>query len=154
MLSAEQVLDAVSLATGVPESFKGYPAGTKAIELAEGGVDHPFLQAFAKPVRDSVCECGREEEPSLPEMLHLLNNASLLAKLKSPKGRINLWLGEGGDNRSVIENVYLATLSRRPTAAEFDIVSRYMDAFKGDRAQALQDLQFGLINTSEFLLRH
>jgi Protein of unknown function (DUF1553)/Protein of unknown function (DUF1549) len=154
MLSAEQVLDAVSLATGVPESFKGYPAGTKAIELAEGGVDHPFLQAFAKPVRDSVCECGREEEPSLPEMLHLLNNANLLAKLKSPKGRIALWLGEGGDNRSVIEKVYLATLSRRPTAAEFDIALKHVDALKGDRAEALQDLQFGLINTSEYLLRH
>jgi hypothetical protein len=154
MLSAEQVLDAVSLATGVPESFKGYPAGTKAIELAEGGVDHPFLQAFARPVRDSVCECGREEEPSLPEMLHLLNNANLLARLKSSKSRIALWLGEGGDNRSVIEKVYLVTLSRRPTAAELDIALKYVDALKGDRAQALQDLQFGLINTSEFLLRH
>ena len=154
MLSAEQVLDAVSLATGVPESFQGYPAGTKAIELAEGGVNHPFLQAFAKPVRDSVCECGREEEPSLPEMLHLLNNANLLAKLKSPKGRITLWLGEGGDNRSVIEKVYLATLSRRPTAAEFAIALKYVDSLKGDRARALQDLQFGLMNTSEFLLRH
>jgi hypothetical protein len=71
MLSAEQVLDAVSQATGVPELFKGYPLGTKAIELAEGGVNHPFLQAFAKPVRDVSCECAREEDPSLPEMLHL-----------------------------------------------------------------------------------
>jgi hypothetical protein len=87
-------------------------------------------------------------------MLHLLNNARLLAKLKSPKGRIALWLGAGDDNRSLIEKVYLATLSRRPTAAEFDIALKYVDALKSDRAQALQDLQFGLINTSEFLLRH
>jgi Protein of unknown function (DUF1553)/Protein of unknown function (DUF1549) len=154
MLSAEQVLDAVSQATGVPESFKGYPAGTRAIELAEGGVDHPFLQAFAKPVRDSVCECGREEEPSLPEMLQLLNNANLLAKLKSPKGRIALWLGEGGDSRSVIEKVYLSTLSRRPTPAEFEIALRHVVTLKGDLSQSMQDLQFGLMNTSEFLLRH
>ena len=95
MLSAEQVLDAVSQATGVPEPFKGYPLGTRAIELAEGGVKHPFLQAFAKPVRDVSCECAREEDPSLPQMLHLLNNAGLLAKLKSPKNRIAGWLREG-----------------------------------------------------------
>jgi Protein of unknown function (DUF1553)/Protein of unknown function (DUF1549) len=154
MLTAEQVLDAVSQATGVPESFKGYPPGTRAIELAEGGGDHPFLQAFAKPVRDSVCECGREEDPSLPEMLQLLNNASLLAKLKSPKNRIALWLGERDDGRSVIEKVYLSTLSRRPTPAEFKIALQHVDALNGDVSQAMQDLQFGLMNTSEFLLRH
>ena len=39
MLSAEQVLDAVSQATGVPERFKGYPLGTRAIELAGGLFD-------------------------------------------------------------------------------------------------------------------
>jgi hypothetical protein len=154
MLSAEQVLDAVSQATGVPEAFKGYPLGTRAVELAEGSVDHPFLQAFAKPVRDSVCECGREEDPSLPEMLQLLNNANLLAKLKSPKGRIARWLRDGADSKSVIEKVYLATLSRRPTPAECEIALRHVQTLKGDLAEAMQDLQFGLMNTSEFLLRH
>jgi hypothetical protein len=154
MLSAEQVLDAVSQATGVPESFKGYPLGTRAVELAEGGIEHPFLQAFAKPVRDSVCECGREEDPSLPEMLQLLNNANLLAKLKSPKGRIARWLSEGADKKSVIEKVYLSTLSRRPTPAEYEIALRHVHTLEGDLTQAMQDLQFGLMNTSEFLLRH
>ena len=154
MLSAEQVLDAVSQATGVPEPFKGYPLGTKAIELAEGGVNHPFLQAFSKPVRDAVCECAREDDPSLPEMLHLLNNAGLLAKLKSPRSRLAGWLRDGADAKSAIESVYLATLSRRPTAAEVEIASRHVDALKGDLATAMQDLQFALMNTSEFLLRH
>ena len=120
MLSAEQMLDAVSPATGVPETFKGYPLGTRAIELAEGGVNHPFLQAFAKPVRDVSCECAREEDPSLPQMLHLLNNAGVLAKVKSPEGRIAGWLDERRDVGASIENVYLATLSRRPLPGELD----------------------------------
>ncbi len=88
MLTAEQILDAVSTATGVPEKFKGYPLGTRAIELAEGGVNHPFLQAFSKPVRDVTCECAREEDPSLPQILHLMNNAGLVQKVKSPKGAL------------------------------------------------------------------
>src|SRR5712692_2884466 len=88
MLMAEQILDAISSATGVPETFKGYPAGTRAIELAEGGIHHPFLQAFSKPVRDASCECAREEDPSLPQMLHLLNNAGVLKKVTSPQSHL------------------------------------------------------------------
>ena len=154
MLSAEQALDAVSLATGVPEKFKGVPLGTKAIELAEGGINHPFLQAFAKPVRDVSCECAREEDPSLPQMLHLLNNAGVLAKLKSPKGRLAGWMKAEKDTKKLTENVYLATLSRLPRPDEIAVMVRHIASLEGDTAKAMQDLQFALMNSSEFLLRH
>jgi len=154
MLTAEQVLDGVSAATGVAERFKGYPPGTRAVELAEGGVNHPFLQAFAKPVRDAVCECAREDDPSLPEMLHLLNNADVLAKVDSPKSRLAGLLRDGKGTAEVVERMYLATLGRRPTAAEIDVVNRHLAGLAGDREKALQDLQFALINSAEFLLRH
>ncbi len=153
MLSAEQILDAISLATGVPETFKGYPAGTRAIELAEGGVNHPFLQAFSKPVRDATCECAREEEPSLPQMLHLLNNKGMLTKVDSLKSRLAAALREKKDDAAVIEQIYLATLSRRPTAAEVGIATRHIEKL-GDRAKGLQDVQYALFNLGEFLLRH
>ena len=153
MLSAEQILDAVSQATGVPEAFKGYPLGTRAIELPEGGINHAFLQAFSKPVRDVSCECAREEDPSLPQILHLLNNAGLVAKVKSPKGRIAIWLKEGKQNAWITEQIYLATLSRRPTGKEAELVSTYLQSLP-DRAAGLHDLQFALINLNEFLLRH
>jgi hypothetical protein len=154
MLSAEQVLDAVSAATGVPERFPGFPLGTRAIELPEGGIKHPFLQAFAKPVRDVTCECAREDDPSLPQMLHLLNNADLLVKIRSPKNRITGWLAKERDPKRLIENVYLATLSRRPTCAEVAVVQRHIADLKDDLSKALRDLQFALVNSSEFLLRH
>ncbi|MBY0523803.1 MAG: DUF1553 domain-containing protein [Gemmataceae bacterium] len=154
MLSAEQIIDAVSLSTGVPETFKGYPRGTRAIELAEGGVNHPFLQAFAKPVRDVSCECAREEEPSLPQMLHLLNNAGIQKKLKSPDARLAAWLKTDKEIETIVERMYLATLSRRPTPAEVAIAIKHVAALDGDRAAALQDVHYALINLSEFLLRH
>lgn len=153
MLAAEQILDAISAATGVPETFKGYPVGTRALELAEGGVNHPFLQAFSKPVRDVSCECAREEDPSLPQMLHLLNNKGMLAKVKSPESRVTKALRAGKENAALVEQIYLATLSRRPTAAEIDIAIRHING-RSDRAQGLQDLQLALFNLSEFLLRH
>lgn len=153
MLGAEQILDAISSATGVAESFKGYPPGTRALELAEGGINHPFLQAFSKPVRDVSCECAREEDPSLPQMLHLLNNAGVLDKVRSPQSHLAAALKKTDNTAALVEQVYLATLSRRPTRAEADIVLRHIDSL-GDRAKGLQDLQYALLNLGEFLLRH
>lgn len=153
MLSAEQILDATSSATGVPETFKGFPKGTRAIELPEGGIDHPFLQAFSKPVRDVTCECAREEDPSLPQVIHLLNNAGLLAKVKSPDGRIGKWLKEKKEPAWIVEQVYLATLSRRPTQRERDLVAEHLKTLK-DPGEGLHDLQHALVNLNEFLLRH
>src|SRR5262249_39709535 len=132
MLSAEQALDAVSAATGVAEKFEGFPLGTKAIELPEGGVNHAFLQAFAKPERDVSCECAREEDPSLPQMLHLLNNAGMLAKLKSPEGRVARLMAEK-DPVKRVEGVYLATLARRPRPAEVAVVKKHLAALGDDR---------------------
>ena len=123
MLSAEQILDAISAATGVAETFKGYPAGTRAVELAEGGINHPFLQAFSRPVRDVSCECAREDDPSLPEMLHLLNNKGMLAKVNSPGARLAKTLRATNDDAAAGG----ADLSRHAIAAANGGGSRHRD---------------------------
>ncbi|HUY34973.1 MAG TPA: DUF1549 and DUF1553 domain-containing protein [Pirellulales bacterium] len=153
MLTAEQILDAISSATGLPESFPGYPAGTRAIELAEGGVDHHFLKAFSKPVRDAVCECSREEDPALAQVLHLLNNPAVVAKVKSSDSLLGHWLAAGLETPAIVERMYLATLSRRPTPEEQKLVADHV-ASLADRAEGLHDLQHALVNSNEFLLRH
>ena len=98
MLTAEQILDAISSATGIPERFPGYPPGTRAIEIAEGEVPNQFLRAFTKPVRNDACDCARESEPSLNQVIHLVNNADLLAKIESPENRLARAI-EGGKDR-------------------------------------------------------
>ena len=153
MHTAEQILDAISTATGVPEPFPGYPIGTRAIELAEGSVNHHFLKAFSKPIRDVACDCARETEPSLNEVVHLLNNPSILSKLSDPTGRLAQWLEAGKDSDEVAELIYLATLTRYPTTAEWEIVRKHLAAV-GDAAEGLRDLQHALMNSNEFLLRH
>lgn len=153
MLSAEQILDAISAATGVAEKFPGYPSGTRAMELAEGGIEHRFLKAFAKPVRDVACDCARETEPSLNQVLHLLNNPEFLDKLDSPGNRLAVWIESGQAPAQVIESMYLATLSRVPTADELRLAEGYLSN-QSDAVAAYRDLQHALINSNEFLLRH
>jgi hypothetical protein len=153
MLTAEQLLDAVTAVTGVPEEFPGYPRGTRAIEIAEGAIEHPFLKAFAKPVRDVTCECAREDDPSLSQVIHLLNNKGIVQNIKSPQSHVSQWLAAGQTDDQVMENVYLLTLSRRPTAAERDLVRAHI-AKSADKAAGFHDLQHALLNSNEFLLRH
>jgi hypothetical protein len=153
MLSAEQILDAISSATGVEESFPGYPAGTKAIAIAEGGIEHHFLQAFTKPVRDVACDCARESEPNLNQVVHLINNPGILNKVESGEGSIAGWIAAGKSGPELIELVYLATVSRRPTRDETQFAMGYLAASQS-QTEGMQDLQHALINSNEFLLRH
>jgi hypothetical protein len=153
MLDAEQLLDAISMATGIPEKFPGYPLGTRAISLAEGNIKHRFLQAFTKPIRDVACECARETDPSMSQVVHLMNNGGLLDKVESSSSRLGKWIAAGKTNDEVVELLYLATLSRRPTPKENALASGYVQE-SPNRKQGLQDLQHVLIMSNEFLLRH
>lgn len=153
MLTAEQLLDAVSSVIGVPEEFPGYPRGTRAIELAEGAIEHPFLKAFAKPVRDVTCECAREDDPSLSQVIHLLNNRGIVDNLKSSSSHVSSLLTSGKSDDEVAEQIYLLTLSRRPTTSERVLIHAHV-ANVGGRKLGFYDLQHALLNSNEFLLRH
>ncbi len=45
LLSAEQLLDAICQVTDVAESFKGLPAGTRAVALPDPPTDHYFPES-------------------------------------------------------------------------------------------------------------
>jgi hypothetical protein len=153
MLSAEQVLDAITEVTGIPQEFPGHPRGTRAIELSEGAIEHPFLKAFSKPVRDVTCECAREDDPSLSQVIHLMNNRDIVNGVKSAESHLGRWLAAGKPDDELVELVYLSTLSRRPTTAERELVRKYI-ADSNDRAAGFHDLQHALLISNEFLLRH
>lgn len=153
MLQAEQILDAISAITGIPEHYPGYPEGTRAIELASGTVDHSFLMAFSKPVRDATCECARDPEPALSQVIQMLNNPSIVNNIKSPDGRIQQWLNDGMSVGTIVERIYLTTLARRPTPSERELIAQHLKTLP-DAPTGLFDLQFALLNSNEFLLRH
>ena len=54
MLSAEQMLDSSCLAAGVPEKLFNLPPGTRAAQVPDGELVHPFLKDFGQPARRCV----------------------------------------------------------------------------------------------------
>jgi len=67
--------------------------------------------------------------------------------------RVQKLLESGKTDGQVVEELYLSSLSRWPTAAEKQTVLRDFE-FGKDRIKAAQDLQWALLNGVEFVLNH
>lgn len=149
-IAAEPLSDAIDLATGTVSHFKGVPGGTRAIELPDSMYNDGLLGTFGKPKRESICECERIAEPSLAQALHVLNSETLHAKITNPKGRIARLVTDKKPHDAVVEELFLAALSRRPTAAEQDACRR-LAAQAADAKSFYEDMLWSLFNSKQFL---
>jgi len=153
-LPAEPLLDAINTATETTTTFKNYPVGTRAIELADAmqsrGVENYFLQTFAKPERKTVCECERVPDPSLAQALHTLNGDTIKDKAADENGRIARLLRENKPHEEIVTELYLATLSRFPSDAERTACRRFL-ADSPTPAECYEDLLWALMNSTGFL---
>lgn len=154
-LSAEVLLDAFAQATDVPTPFKEYPAGTRALQLPDANVASYFLDTFGRPERVLTCTCERADEPNMTQVLHLANGKTVLEKLEAKEGRIAGWIADKTPDRQVIEEFFLAALSRLPQESELkQILPVLAETPEADRRQALEDLAWSVLTSREFLFQH
>jgi hypothetical protein len=153
-VDAEVLLDMVSQVTGVPERFDRVPAGTRAIQLWDSKVPHYFLKLFGRPVRASACECERNHEPGVSQVLHLLNSPGLHAKLSHEGGTVARLVRQKQDDGELVEELYLTFYSRPPTPRERASAVEYLRDAPGPRRQAAEDLAWSLLNALEFVFNH
>ena len=150
-LPAEVLLDAISQATGVPEKFNGWPEGYRSIQLWEARLPTYFFTIFGRPVRATVCECERSNAPSISQALHLLNAPEIAEKLGHRRGRARALAQADLPPEKIVEELYLATLSRMPTAEEQSLMSQ---AFGDGAESGAEDVLWALLNTREFMFNH
>ncbi len=148
-LSAEQMLDAVSVATGHRPQFKDMPAGLRAVEAPDGMVGgNEFLTLFGRPKRQSACECERSSNVTLAHALNLINGPTLGDCVTSSDNHLAKLVSSEKDDRKVIEEVYLSCLSRPPTDKESSEIKLGEGA---KRLEGAQDLAWALLNSPAFL---
>jgi hypothetical protein len=163
-LPAEVLLDAISRVTEVPTPFAGYPAGWRSLQLPDSQVASTFLDSFGRPARIATCSCERSAEPSMSQALHLANGTTINEKLRSDSSAAARAVADKLDDAAIVEHLFLSALSRRPTAAERERMTRALrDATTGlddpkaaatSRRQAVEDLYWAVLTSREFLFNH
>jgi hypothetical protein len=152
-LTAEQLLDALGQVTGVPTRYPGLPPGGRATEVEDGDPENAFLDIFGRPRRQTPAMCERRTEPTLSQSLHLINGPTIDAKLKNSVSRLRKAVAAGRSDAEIIEDLYLAGYSRRPTPQELAVRLEEVAAGK-DRSLALEDVAWAILNSKEFLFWH
>jgi hypothetical protein len=153
LLPAEVLLDAISQALDVPGDYRGGPKGLRAVQLPGVARDVAFLQTFGKPERLLTCECERSEATTLAQAFQMINGEAVRRKLEDRDNRIGKLTAAKADDDRILEELYLAALSREPSPAERSRAIEHLNR-KGDRRAAWEDLAWALLNSKEFLLRH
>jgi hypothetical protein len=155
LLTAEQLLDAVCDVTGVPESFSGLPAGTRATQLPSPDFGKEFLKVFGQPERTSVCQCERSDDLNLSQALQIANGSFVDGKLRNGNSRSRGLLREKRNVKEIVTECYLAAFCRLPTDAESATAVRFIEA-PGERPveSKLEDFSWALLNSNEFLFQH
>jgi hypothetical protein len=152
-LSAEVLTDALGDATGVPYPFRFAPKGARAVGYAPSLRVPYVLELFGRGPRKQTCgACERSEEPALSQALYLLTDAEIQERMSVAKGRLAS-LTKVADDRKVVEELYLASLSRFPTTRELQESIRYREECES-REVWMEDLLWSLVNVREFIFNH
>ncbi|MFO0908432.1 MAG: DUF1553 domain-containing protein [Isosphaeraceae bacterium] len=163
-LPAEVILDAIATVTEVPTSFAGYPPGWRSLQLPDSKVESTFLASFGRPERLSTCSCERSSDPSMAQTLHLANGTTINDKLRAEKSVVSKAVAAGTSDDAVVDGLMLAALGRHPTDLERKrLVEALRAAVKGiedpmaraeSRRQAIEDLYWATLTSTEFLFNH
>ncbi len=121
-MMAEVIVDVLGAALGASRDFgSDVPPGAQAIEVAPNRVQDPELarifRIFGRPERTSTCDCQRGRASSVPQTLFLMTDPKLLDQIEH--GRLQaLAQDEHQPDRNIVEELFLATLSRFPDEPE------------------------------------
>jgi hypothetical protein len=161
-LPAEVMLDALNTATGTTEKmdmkYHHWPDEMKTVEVpfAPRNTFVTFvLETYGRPKRNSAvqCDCEREGASSIFQVLTLANHPRVWEKIRDPNGRVAKVLKAETDDPKRVELLFLATVSRLPSAAERDACLKFV-AGAESAEKGFQSVLWGLLNTREFLLQH
>lgn len=153
-LTAEQLANAVSQATGTDEPYSLTPIGYSATNAPMTSTGSRFLTLFGRPVeRPTACECNRSSESTLPQVLHLIAGEALRNRIRDENGTLQKLLSNNLSEERLIEELYLRILARFPTDHERRFSRDYL-AESDNRDAAAEDLFWALLTSQEFLFNH
>src|SRR5262249_49084181 len=151
--------DAIDQVTGSKSAYGKNlaPAGTRAIGLAPtrlgGGRPAYPLQIFRRPLRTQTCGPERSRPAGPPRARCPVNGSGGHPKIGAPSGSLAKLLKAVADDQKAVEELYLSTICRLPSADEMKRSLAYV-AKAADRSAGFEDVLWSLINLREFVFNH
>jgi len=156
-LGAEQLWDAISQTSGIFESFQvrydddKFKYTMQARFCHDYEQSHPALYRMMKDFGQTVREDPASERSSMIQSGNLLNNELIAAKAKAAKGsRLDTLLNAkpAKSDQELIDELFLAALSRYPSDAERRKALAHLEA---NRTEGAEDLLWTLFNRLDFI---
>lgn len=146
-MSAEQLYDSLIVATNAHKS------GRSSWEQTEQKRQQ-WLQQFVIAFGTDEGDEATTFNGSIPQALMMMNGELIKDAITASKGSyLNTILAETPQDKDRVRKLYLAALSRTPTAKEIQ-ASQAMMKFSRERLDAYQDMFWALLNSNEFIFIH
>ena len=148
----EQIYEGLVHALGFDENDKSIPApapGSAPAVTRHTGTRNMVYQAF----KADPSAPGEEVVGTIPQALVMMNSVLVNASIAADgKGYLAKALGRGDSDQEIVTALYQRTLARRPTDEEWEISKRYLVKV-GNRKEALEDVFWSLVNSTEFVTK-
>ncbi|MCU1238498.1 MAG: hypothetical protein JWP63_6465 [Candidatus Solibacter sp.] len=158
-LWSEEIHDAIAQSSNILPSYAVAANGTLtwAMQFPEplntptaGNGVTPFLNAFLRGNRDDEV---RSDDGSISQALDLMNDNFVMSRIKSTGPATSLLVKNLNlPNDQLATNLFLAVLSRPPSAAELSAAVSQLST--GTRAQSAENLLWALYNKVDFIFNY
>jgi hypothetical protein len=160
VLSGPEVVDAIAEATGVPLRFtlagepvrrvKQLTAPQDVGRRGEGQAVDSLMQSFFQSNRRTPAPAANK--PSTLQALLMMRSSVVNDRVAaSAQGRVASLLASSQPAEAVMDELFLATLSRTPRPEERRAALVVLEA---DRQRGAENLLWALVNSAEFLVNH
>ena len=151
-LRPEQVFEALQQVFGFDENDKTIPSpapGSGPAVQRHTGLRNMVYQAF----KVNPSTPAQDVQGSIPQALLMMNSA-LVQACTSAQGKTLLadLLNKGQTDDQIVAVLYERVLARKATEEEQATCRRYIQKV-GDRKEALEDVLWALVNSTEFLIK-
>ena len=114
-----------------------------------------LLSTFGRPERLVTCSYERSDQPTMVQVLHIANGDTMNMKLAAKDNLIGKALAAKMSDASLLEQLFLSALSRKPTAAESGPLLKELAATPPEaKRQAWEDVYWSVLSSKEFLFNH
>jgi hypothetical protein len=172
VLTGPEAVDIVTQATATPFELKLYGADrqyvkelTNPLSVKGDGGGGGALNAGNSPEKQliyafmqSYYQAERAMPPvdknvASPVQAMMMMTSPVVTKRVSAEGntRVANLLKAGKSDDEIVEELFLASLSRRPTPAEVEVAKRVIAK---DKKTGVENIQWALLNSTEFLVNH